>query len=973
MADTITRLLDRLPDREAPRRLLHRLETERPDEFVRLTRASSPQKLASLANLLTLAAYSPWLGDVLFIQPELIGWLTRKKGLERGATREDLVEELGRFAARHSGDDTQAILTAFKRQEMARIYLRDCLRIATLSETTEELSHLADAILARALTHARQQLANRYGQPHTTDERGRLVEAAFVVVSLGKLGSRELNYASDIDLMFLYSGAGKTSSTGRLATIEAIDNHAFFAKLAETLFKLVGTHVTTAPVYRVDLRLRPYGRDGEIAVSIDRAVDYYRTKARPWERQMLIRARASAGSESLVTRLLTDLRDDIFQPQPIPDAIRSVREARDEIEKKERSRGGGFNVKLGPGGIREIEFVTQALQLAYGGSDPWIRAPQVLIGLQRLADKGFLSDVDRATLSEAYTFFRTVEHRLQMAQGAQTHRLPLETEALDVLARRCGVDGAEPGAELKSQIADRAARVRVIAERVFATADRVVEPTLVALAPERSPTSEARFGADSEAALRPMESAAVQLASLSPTEGGDSGEDRAALRATLVDIASRLPSPARALRGLDRFLASLATSEEAGAAARALGGGPERLDQIVRLLGSGEFFGEILVAQPLLAAEIPGTLFCTVPRSRAEFDDAIGTAVRAETTTAGRMAALRRAWYRQIVAVGAHDVLGQSSLATVNREQSDLAEASLLNAVRIALGELTDDDELEPRMTLFGLGRLGHAGMDYGSDLDLIVVFDGEMPSPNPSLDPSTFYVRFSQTLVKVLSALTREGYVYRVDFRLRPEGAVGRLASSLHRMLEYIDGRASPWELTAYLKVRPVAGDPAFGVEARDQVVAAVFDAASKRDGLREALRANRLELEHLHGRVGRNIKWGRGGMMDVYYVTRHAQLRTRTFFPPERGTTALIEHLGSIGAIDGASARDLGHAYALLRRIDHEMRLLGDRNASRLPDERPLLEEIAKATGFSNVGHLEGTVAAAMEAIRAAFEREF
>lgn len=973
MDDTITRLLDRLPDREAPRRLLHRLETERPSEFATLTRVTKPQKLANLANLLTLAAYSPWLGDVLFIQPELIGWLTRAKGLERGATRESLVEELSRFASRHSGDDLQGVLTAFKRQEMARIYLRDCLKIATLSETTEELSHLADAILLRALAHARQQLANRFGQPQTTDARGRMVEAEFAVVALGKLGSRELNYASDIDLMFLYSGGGKTRSTGRTSSVETIDNHAYFAKLSEALFKLVGTHVTTAPVYRVDLRLRPYGRDGEIALAVDRAVDYYRQKARPWERQMLIRARAAAGDDSLVARLLADLRDDIFQPQPIPDAIRAVREARDEIGRKERARGGGFNVKLGPGGIREIEFVTQALQLAYGGADPWIRAPQVLIGVQRLADKGFLSDTDRSTLSDAYTFFRTVEHRLQMAQGAQTHRLPVESEALDVLGRRCGLEGPDAGERLKKQIAERADRVRAIADRVFATADRVVEPTLVALAPERSSAGESRFRADASTALRPMESAALQLASLYPSDAGESDETRAALRASLVDIASRLPSPARGLRGLDRFLASLATSEEPDAVARALGGAPERLDQIVRLLGSGEFFSEILVAQPLLAAEIPGTLFCTVPRTRAEFDEAMDGAFQSESSMAGRMAALRRCWYRQIVAVGAHDVLGRCRLAAVNREQTDLAEASLAAAVRTTLGELTGDDKSSPPMTLFGLGRLGHAGMDYGSDLDLIVVFDGERESPSASVDPSTFYVRFAQTLVKVLSSLTREGYVYRVDFRLRPEGAVGRLASSLQRMLEYIDSRASPWELTAYLKVRPVAGDAAFGEEARDRVIEAVFDAAARRDELTDALRTNRMELEQKHGRLGRNIKWGAGGMMDVYYVTRHAQLRTRTFFPPEFGTTALIEQLGAIGAIDEISARDLGNAYALLRRIDHVMRLVGDRNASRLPEERPLLEEIAEATGFTGVEHFEGTVGAAMAAIRAAFEREF
>lgn len=970
MDEKLERLIERLPDREAARRVVVRLEEERPAQF-----ASIRRKPAVLANLATLAAYSPWLGDVMLAQPDVVDWLARQRNVERGYSKEDFLEELGRYAARNTDLDEQSLLAAFKRRELARIYLRDCLGLATLTETTEEVSHLADAVLDRALTVARQQLVNRYGVPTTADARGRTVDAEFVVVALGKLGSRELNYASDIDLMFLYAGAGQTAATGRHTAAETVDNHTFFTRLAEAVFKTTGAPGRTAPVYRVDLRLRPYGRDGEIAVRYERAAEYYRDKAQSWERQMLIRARAAAGSAGLVSRLMAELRDTIFRAEPLAEAIRDVRSARDKIDRQEKVKSGGFNVKLGPGGIREIEFVAQALQLAYGGRDPWIRVPQVLIGLQRLADKGFLSDADRSTLSEAYTFLRTVEHRLQMAQGAQTHRLPVDASELRTLGRRCGYDPAagDPGEQLRRDLDAYTARVRTIAERVFALGDRAPEAPPTLLAPERAPAREERLGQHAAESMRPLEASADLLAKLSAARGEDVAELARQGRGLLVDIGSRLPHPARALRDFERYLATLAKSDDPGAARRVLSGGPERVDQIVRLLGSGAFFSEILVTRPDLAAEIPGYLFCTVTKERDDFASAFEAALAPETALAGRMAALRRAWYREIVSVGAHDVLGGCSMSAVNREQTGLAEASLDAAFRIALDELASDSTGDPRVSVMALGRLGHAGMDYGSDLDLLVVFDADAPSPAPDREPPLFYAGFAQLLVKVLSALTREGYVYRVDFRLRPEGRAGRMASSLGRMADYVATRASAWELAAYLKVRPVSGHVDFGRLAREEIIARVFDAAAAREALGAELLDVRRGLERQHARTGRDVKWGRGAMMDVYFVTRYVQLRTRTDFPPELGTRALVEHLGRTGALDRSVAADLRDGYALLRRIDHSLRLVGDRHAPRLPEDAALLEEIAVATGHATTAEFDAHFADATSRIRAAFDGVF
>ncbi len=466
------------------------------------------------------------------------------------------------------------------------------------------------------------------------------------------------------------------------------------------------------------------------------------------------------------------------------------------------------------------------------------------------------------------------------------------------------------------------------------------------------------------------------LATLDVETGEDLAEYTREMRALLVDVASRLSHPARALRNLEKYLASLSTLDPE-VAEGVFAGGVDKLEQLVRLLGSGAFFAEILTGQPALAADIPGSLFCSVTRSRAEFHASILEPVAAEASLATRMAALRRAWYREIVAVGSHDVLGRVPLFEINREQTDLAEAALDVAFRIAATELLGPNCLDPLAVSFlALGRLGHAGMDYGSDLDLLAVYDPDARQEFGSVDASQFFARLAQLVARVLSALTREGYVYRVDFRLRPEGRAGRMASSMRRLSEYILERASAWELTAYLKLRPVAGDAEVGERARAEVIACVFEATRARgsfDEVRSELRDVRAALEVGRGRKGRNIKWGRGGMLDVYFVTRFAQLETQTDFPPELGTRALIAHLGEAGILGVDDAVALGSGYEFLRTIDHALRLIGDRAEAALPEEPELLEEIAAYCGIGHTPDFEVRYREAIEGIREVYDRVF
>ena len=310
----------------------------------------------------------------------------------------------------------------FRRRELLRIYLHDVRRAHTLVETTEELSNLADAILDYALSLAHQDLDNRYGAAQH-DERGRIATAEFCVMALGKLGSGELNYSSDIDLVFIYSDEGTTA--GGSSERGKLSNREYFIKLSETISKLVGHPAGEGAAYRVDLRLRPHGRDGALACSLNEALKYYSKSAQAWERQALIRSRAAAGSSSLFSRLAGGVETCIYRDDvSVKDALASVRLAKQKIDRNVERRNAGFNVKLQRGGIREIEFIAQALQLAHGGRDEWLRVTHTLISLGRLADRNLISEQERSQLSEAYVFLRTLEHRLQMEHGLQNTYSP---------------------------------------------------------------------------------------------------------------------------------------------------------------------------------------------------------------------------------------------------------------------------------------------------------------------------------------------------------------------------------------------------------------------------------------------------------------------------------------------------------------------------------------------------------------------
>jgi glutamate-ammonia-ligase adenylyltransferase len=972
-------LIRELPDPEGARLFYERVTTS----HARASRAFERDE-GLLADALALAAWSPLLATTIEQHTDYLVWLARERvSAARVRETEELGESLARFALTHTQVGERATLAHFRRRELLRIYLRDIRRAATIVETTEEISNLADAVLRHALASARQELENLYGAPQCTDARGRLTSASVAVVGLGKLGSRELNYASDIDLLFIYSDEGETSGAGERG---AVSNREFFCKLAERVSRTVGGDASGEGAYRVDLRLRPHGRDGALAVSLEEALRYYREKAHAWELQALIRARASAGSQALFARFEESVRARVYRvDETVASALEHVRLAKQKIDRFRGAESRGFNVKLGRGGIREIEFVAQALQLAHGGRDSWLHAPHTLISLGRLADRGLISERERTELSDAYDFLRTAEHRVQMEQGLQTHSVPDDAGRRALLARRMHFKGSRALEEFDSALGLHTSNVARAYARVFGGEGEAAHESPKNDESAAVQNDAVKVGVNETSSASVVEGAsAVEGAQASAAanvfaryiergegrEGLESGADAEALARELREAAARSLNSRRALAFTSRVAASLEKSGESVALS------VEALRDLVRVCGASEFFGEILTGSPTLIPSVATRASVVASRDQRAL---MRAAVDKAQSFGAELSALRRAWTHLLIEIGARDVAGELDASESNRLQASLAAASINVALLVARREIARRHgrlAAGPRLAALGLGRLGSGGMDYGSDLDLVLVYDEDVPSPVEGLTREQAYARMVELASAALSNLTRDGYLYRVDLRLRPDGRNGALASSSRALVSYLRERADAWEWLAYVKLRAVAGDLEFGRKVEERARAAVHEAArSAGAGVLSAETRRvreRLERERSSRQRVTDIKYGPGGMLDVYFAARFLQLRDDLPDGEDRSTRATLARLREAGSIGEGDFEALCEGYTLLRRLDHHLRIIAGRS-TRLPaaQDHPLLRDLARCAGYSSAASLAEDLKARMSAVRSAYER--
>src|SRR6516164_877709 len=567
--DAICHFLADSPDPDLAVVLLDRLAESVSDAL--LGAISTKPSLIHYAIL--IFEHSTWLGAALVQDSDILQRFEQREGLERSFSSDEFREEFARCHGTIPASDLALALARFRKREYVRILLRDLLGIAKLAETTEEVSALSDALLEEALLVVNRELQREHGTPQWMDADGRLRASRFAIVSLGKLGGNELNYSSDVDLLFLYDGGAEPIGT-------AVSNREYFVQLAQQVTELLSRRTREGQVFHIDLRLRPQGHEGELAVALPRAIKYYSEIAQDWELQAMIKARHSAGDADLTREFTHEIAPYVYRPNVNFAAVKTALQTRERIDKRGRRPAlnsqteRAINVKLDRGGIRDIEFLVQCLQRVYGGEEGWLRSRGTLFALQKLHDKEHISGKDFHNLTKAYEFLRQLEHLLQLRHGQQSHRLPHSGSDLKVLAR-CMNRGDERDTspdEFVFQVQGRMAAVSEIYRRVVYQ-------------------EQSQQFIDAEGNLR-LQAQVPQSAENSYSQI----MQRLAMDAPqLLAAITRSELSQHARRNIDRFLGSAATSSEPyGAVLRS----QESVQQALKIFKLSEYLADILVRHP---------------------------------------------------------------------------------------------------------------------------------------------------------------------------------------------------------------------------------------------------------------------------------------------------------------------------------------------------------------------------------------
>jgi glutamate-ammonia-ligase adenylyltransferase len=893
----------------------------------------------SVADLRTkLADAYPALARSLDVHPEDLA------AVARGTRQARDLRTYRRLAAAALGeaDDADSLRKALRRfgeRERLRVAVRELLAHPgqDVDVTARELSDLADACCEVALAEALRWAEARFGRPLAASGE----TCAFTVIGMGKLGGRELNAGSDIDLMLFYETDEGAAGEHSL--------HEHFTRVAQRFVATLDEPTEDGFVWRVDLRLRPEGTRGPLVNALAAAERYYETWGRTWERAALVRARAVAGDLRFGARLLEALSPFVWRRTVDPRVVEEM----SAMLVRARVEGGDaalHDLKIGPGGIREVEFFTQALQLVWGGHDARVRATNTLDGLRRLRARGFVTEREETELSDAYLFLRRLEHRVQFATGLQTHALPESPDMLGRVARSLGYAGAPALVHALEQVRRTvSARFASLGEP-SAEDDAVLERLAAALdARDETAVASAALAQFGTAATTDLPRHLLTLARRPDAPLGSATRDREpAFVSTLLRALADAADPEQAARLLATFFARLSTP---GVYLRALADDPHLVRALASLLGASAFLGEALAGHPdLVDRVVYARGVPTADVARVQLDEEIA-ALGPQAEVDAFVGALRRAKRRVTFEVGLADLAGDMALREVAHVLTALADATLQHAVSFAMRERGEGDARG--LALIGMGKLGGRELGYGSDLDLLFVY--EAPGDE---DAAERFARIAQRVLRLVGTAHGEGPGYELDTRLRPSGSHGLLVVSLDAFARYQAEQAEAWERQALVKARACAGDAALG-----ERVMAVAHAAAYERGAPEAERMHhlrtRMERELGSERLDRpparyDVKVGRGGIVDIEFATQWLQMRHGA--DPRVRTTETEVALGALdacGYLDSSLADALREGWRFLRRLEQRLRIAHGTSVTLLEEGAPGLVVLARRMGMHDGLH--------------------
>jgi glutamate-ammonia-ligase adenylyltransferase len=835
--------------------------------------------------------------------------------------------------------DFQIGLRRYRHREMLRIAVRDICGMADLDATLAELSYLADACVASALSYEHGQLSALWGAPENPDQ--------LVVFGLGKLGARELNFSSDIDVMFAYPREGQTQG----GTKGKLDHAAFFERLSRNIIQNIGAHTADGFVFRVDTRLRPYGESGPLVMNFERLEAYYEEQGREWERYALIKARTIAGDMEAGDTVLKRLRPFVFRRYLDYGAFDSLRDMKNRIMAEVRQKGLEDNIKLGSGGIREVEFFGQMFQLIRGGVDPDLQVRPIRKVLHLLARKGYVPDTVYNELDECYVFLRLVENRLQQWRDQQTHQLPANEKDRQRLAASMGFDRWSVFESRLQEVRDRIHHHfnnLLAADNTKNGRDQDENLALLAALWQGVMNEEEIHGFLTDLGYTHPAKVVEEVKTLKEdrilTTLSSTGRQR--LDRLVPKVLKTVTSADHPEEVLGRLFGLIKSIQKRASYLALLLENPTALTHLVRLTGESQWIATFLNRHPVLLDELldPRTLYRPPRKSELKNELQQRLSAAEEDDLEYQMEILRIFKQVNVLRVAASDITHVLPLMKVSDHLTDIAEVILDRVVSICWRNLNhrygtpvcnlDKESCDQGFVVVGYGKLGGLELGYGSDLDLVFLHaaqTGETQGGPRPIDNTQFFGRLGQRVLHMLTTHTSAGIIYEADMRLRPSGDSGMLVSHLEGFRDYQHNDAWTWEHQALIRARAISGDKALQdrfAQIRREVLTLKRDENRLRkevSEMRARLREQASEIKTTET-TAFDIKQGRGGIVDIEFIVQYLVLRHANAQPQIVRWTdnvRLLQALHETGIIDNTTAFRLRRAYLIFRAMVHRLNL--------------------------------------------------
>ncbi|MGI8905542.1 MAG: bifunctional [glutamate--ammonia ligase]-adenylyl-L-tyrosine phosphorylase/[glutamate--ammonia-ligase] adenylyltransferase [Candidatus Sumerlaeaceae bacterium] len=955
--------------------------------------------------LVTLFAGSQFLSEVLIAQPGAFDWLIEHNQLWSVRTaayyRETVREQIEGLTELV---EQRRVLNRWRRREMLRIGMRDLLVLATMEEVTRDISDLAQAIIHLAAELTYQQTAKKYGHPVSESaswdtsfdsvapgEDAPLPAAAgMCVLGMGKLGGRELNFSSDIDLVFIYEAEGQT--TGRFdgtRRVAVTSNHSFFARMGQALVKFLAERGPDGNLFRVDMRLRPEGQDGPLVRSLESFITYLSSQARDWERIAYLKARVLSGPSHLTERLYRVVSRFVYAGVEAAQIIREIQELKLRIDREviisdlyERE------VKRGYGGIREIEFVVAAMQIIHGYTHHALRVRNVFLAVQRLQEVHILSDEEAMFYLRAYSFLRLIEHRLQMAEEHQTHTLPADPHQLEQLARRCGyVSAAAFETHYRETTHEVHRRFIVFFEEDVALLDEEKKDLLLITDRDAPPDEVAkalqRRGINHPEAVRLLHVLAFGTREVFVSPEGQRSFQQ--MLPSLLRLTAAAPLPGRVLPNLHSFAMAM---KGITYYYEVIAQHPEILRMLVLLFGTSNFYSQALIAQP----EYFDALISSRVLEEVDADEAAKrqrmSAVLQGKLQQRKLTMLRRATHFENLLTALRYLLKLRPLADCLRQLSTTADLCIDVGMRLVAEKISSKNEpmdrgvadalyesVKQTFAVIAFGKYGGQELNFFGDLDVVFVFKeaerAQALAAQYDLSLGAFYTSVADTLTFVLSENIQGGRAYVLDARLRPHGRNAPHATPLSQYVEYLSHEAQIWELQSLTRARLVWGDS----ESLDQVqdAAKARIETTKTKTLQQQFHAMRMRLEAAaaedHEPSHMEFKRAAGGLVDIEFLLQYLALA--------KGVHVSANYFDAL-ADARLDAPLIGQRERLLclyrdfRSLETITRLLTDAGTSLLPADPQLSGALTRMRGLQSAEQLHAWLRDRMVEVRSIYQQQ-